>query len=57
MAYDEALAQRIRAALPAIPGLGEKKMFGGIGFGGGGMRGVASVSTQVKEPRESQHHY
>lgn len=32
MAYDEALAQRIRAALPAIPGLGEKKMFGGIGF-------------------------
>jgi len=32
MAYDEALAQRIRAALPAVPGLTEKKMFGGIAF-------------------------
>ena len=32
MAYDEALAQRIRAALPNVPGLAEKKMFGGIGF-------------------------
>jgi TfoX/Sxy family transcriptional regulator of competence genes len=32
MAYDEALAQRIRAALPTVPGLTEKKMFGGISF-------------------------
>jgi len=32
MAYDEALAERIRAALPDVPGLSEKKMFGGIGF-------------------------
>ena len=32
MAYDEALVQRIRAALPDVPGLTEKKMFGGIGF-------------------------
>lgn len=32
MAYDESLAQRIRAALPAVPGLTEKKMFGGISF-------------------------
>ena len=32
MAYDEALAQRIRAALPSVPGLTEKKMFGGIAF-------------------------
>ncbi|HJZ50146.1 MAG TPA: TfoX/Sxy family protein [Roseiflexaceae bacterium] len=32
MAYDETLAQRIRAALPDLPGLTEKKMFGGIGF-------------------------
>jgi len=32
MAYDEALAQRIRAALPGIPGIIEKKMFGGIAF-------------------------
>jgi TfoX/Sxy family transcriptional regulator of competence genes len=32
MAFNEALAQRIREALPDIPGLTEKKMFGGIGF-------------------------
>lgn len=32
MAYDEALTERIRAALPDVPGLTEKKMFGGIGF-------------------------
>ena len=32
MAYDEALAKRIRAALPGIPGISEKKMFGGIAF-------------------------
>jgi TfoX/Sxy family transcriptional regulator of competence genes len=32
MAYDEALAQRIRTALPGIPGITEKKMFGGIAF-------------------------
>ena len=32
MAYDEALAQRIRAALPGVPGIIEKKLFGGIAF-------------------------
>src|SRR5687768_10870222 len=32
MAYDEALAQRIRTALPGVPGLTEKKMFGGLAF-------------------------
>jgi TfoX/Sxy family transcriptional regulator of competence genes len=32
MAYDEALAQRIRATLPGLPGITEKKMFGGIAF-------------------------
>ena len=32
MAYDEALAQRVRTVLPDVPGLTEKKMFGGIGF-------------------------
>ena len=32
MAYDEGLAQRIREALGELPGLVEKKMFGGIGF-------------------------
>ena len=32
MAYDEGLAQRIREALDELPGLVEKKMFGGVGF-------------------------
>jgi TfoX/Sxy family transcriptional regulator of competence genes len=32
MAYDEALAERMRSALPGIPGITEKKMFGGIAF-------------------------
>ena len=32
MAYDEGLAQRIREALGELPGLVEKKMFGGVGF-------------------------
>lgn len=32
MAYDEGLAQRVREALGEMPGLVEKKMFGGVGF-------------------------
>ncbi len=32
MAYDEALAERIRDLLVGTPGLVEKKMFGGVGF-------------------------
>jgi hypothetical protein len=32
MAYDQALAQRIRTELDGHPGLQEKKMFGGVGF-------------------------
>lgn len=32
MAYDEGLAQRIREIIVEVPGLEEKKMFGGIGF-------------------------
>jgi TfoX/Sxy family transcriptional regulator of competence genes len=32
MAYDQDLAQRIRARLGSHPGLQEKKMFGGIAF-------------------------
>ncbi len=32
MAYDEALAQRVRLALAGTKGLTEKKMFGGIAF-------------------------
>jgi TfoX/Sxy family transcriptional regulator of competence genes len=32
MAYDEALAQRIRTALLTVPQVDERKMFGGITF-------------------------
>jgi TfoX/Sxy family transcriptional regulator of competence genes len=32
MAYDENLARRIRSEIGPLPGLVEKKMFGGIGF-------------------------
>ncbi len=32
MAYDERLAERIRAKLKGTKGLTEKKMFGGVGF-------------------------
>jgi TfoX/Sxy family transcriptional regulator of competence genes len=32
MAYDEALAQKVRRALASAKGLQEKKMFGGIAF-------------------------
>jgi hypothetical protein len=32
MAFDEGLAQRIREEIGELPGMVEKKMFGGIGF-------------------------
>lgn len=32
MAYDEALAERIRTHLTVVPGITEKKMFGGLCF-------------------------
>jgi len=32
MAYDEGLAQRVREIIGEMPGLIEKKMFGGVGF-------------------------
>ena len=32
MAYDENLAQRIREQFEGLPGIVEKRMFGGIGF-------------------------
>jgi TfoX/Sxy family transcriptional regulator of competence genes len=50
MAYDETLAHRIRTALPAIPGLTEKKMFGGIAFlvDGNMACGVSKDSLMVR---------
>lgn len=42
MAYDEALAERIRALLAAVDGVVEKRMFGGIGFLVGGNLAIAA---------------
>jgi len=42
MAYDEALAERIRALLGDHPGLTEKKMFGGLAFLIGGNMAIAA---------------
>src|SRR5919205_1004949 len=42
MAYDEALAERIRELVAAEPGLTEKKMFGGLAFLVGGNMAVAA---------------
>lgn len=42
MAYDEALAERIRARLAGRPDVTEKKMFGGLAFLAGGNMAVAA---------------
>jgi TfoX N-terminal domain len=42
MAYDEALAARIRDRIGAAPDLTEKKMFGGLAFMIGGNMAVAA---------------
>jgi TfoX/Sxy family transcriptional regulator of competence genes len=42
VAYDEDLAQRIRALVATRPGLSEKKMFGGLAFLVGGNMAVAA---------------
>ena len=59
MAYDEDLANRIRASLGPEPGLSEKKMFGGLAFLiGGNMAVTAShhggVTIRV-HPDDSDH--
>jgi hypothetical protein len=49
VAYDEALAERIRELLAPREGLSERKMFGGIGFmvGGNMACGVSSGSELI----------
>ncbi|TDO49209.1 TfoX/Sxy family transcriptional regulator of competence genes [Kribbella sp. VKM Ac-2527] len=44
MAYDEELAERIRALLSDEPGVREQKMFGGLGFLVDGHMAVAASS-------------
>lgn len=43
MAYDEALADRLRDLLVDEPGVSEKKMFGGLGFMVDGHMAVAAM--------------
>ncbi len=45
MAYDEDLAERVREAMSARPGVTERKMFGGLGWMIGGNMAVAVMST------------
>ncbi len=56
MAYDEALASRIRAALSADPDLSEKKMFGGLAFLHRGLMFVG-VSGNKLMARVGKEHY
>ncbi len=42
MAYDEALAERMRELLDSEPGVTEKKMFGGLAFLVGGNMAVSA---------------
>jgi TfoX/Sxy family transcriptional regulator of competence genes len=42
MAYDEALADRIRDLLDGEPGVSEKKMFGGLAFLVGGHMAISA---------------
>ena len=58
MAYDEELAERIRALLADEPGLEAKKMFGGLAFLVGGNMAVAAsgqggIMVRV-DPKESE---
>jgi TfoX/Sxy family transcriptional regulator of competence genes len=41
MAYDEDLADRVRVAIQEVPGVSEKKMFGGLAFLVGGHMAVS----------------
>ena len=52
MAYDEALAERIRDLLAPRAAVTERKMFGGIGFmvGGNMACGVSSTSELIVRP-------
>jgi hypothetical protein len=45
VAYDEALADRVRDLLAAVPDVTEKRMFGGLAFMVGGARAVSVGSA------------
>ena len=55
MAYDEALAERIRSRIGSHPALAEKEMFGGIGFmiAGNMAVGVTGRELMVRVGKEA----
>ena len=66
MAYDEDLVDRLRELTAAVPGLSEKKMFGGLAFlvhgnmaiaasGQGGL--LVRVDPEPARHRPSAHHH
>lgn len=56
MAYDEALVERVRAALASRDGIVEKKMFGGVAFmiGGHMSCGVVNETLMVRVDPERE---
>ena len=56
MAYDEGLAEQMRADLSDLPGLSEKKMFGGIAFlqHGNMICGVHSGGAMFRVGKDSE---
>lgn len=50
MAFDNALAERVQRALLDIPGISEKRMFGGLAFMSGGYMfiGIAGDSLMAR---------
>jgi hypothetical protein len=54
MAYDDALADRVRAALGKRPGLDEKRMFGGLAFllNGHMCCGIMGAEFLARVPRD-----
>ncbi len=47
MAFDEVLAERVRAALSGEPNVSEKKMFGGVAFMVGGNMACGVVGDEL----------
>lgn len=47
MAFDEALAERVRSALSGEPNVSEKKMFGGVAFMVGGNMACGIVGDEM----------
>jgi len=47
VAYDEGVAQRVREALAEVPGVEEKRMFGGLAFMVGGHMACGVVGSEL----------